>query len=378
MPTPKQLPDGRWRVRVKRGTVQISRTFARAENARKWAEKTYDDLGTGKDPRKEQAKAKQAAFKLWDALERYRPVITARNPRSGDRELTIVDTLQRHPITQKPFAAVTRQDVLALLEEFKTQGPPPPPQKQLANGKLAKQRKRRPCSPQRLHHYRALIRRLYNVAHDQWGFEGLNNPAARIGTDICPPSKMRDRRLQPGEQERLLAHLPATIRVMFLLSIETTLRQSNVLELTWGQVELSARELIIPADQTKNHQPLRVPLTRAAVAAFKDIRPRRPKRDDHVFPSITRYELHSAFDAARRKAGITDLRWHDSTRAEGISRLFETGLNIPEVAQFSGHLDWGQLKRYARMVTKHTLDKLDRLQDAKAKDAGAPDPPANS
>ena len=57
-------------------------------------------------------------------------------------------------------------------------------------------------------------------------------------------------------------------------------------------------------------------------------------------------------------AGINDLRFHD-LRHEGICRLFEAGLNIPEVAMISGHLSWQNLKRYTHLRPEAVLEKLD-------------------
>jgi site-specific recombinase XerD len=45
------------------------------------------------------------------------------------------------------------------------------------------------------------------------------------------------------------------------------------------------------------------------------------------------------------------LHFHD-LRHEGVSRLFEAGYQIQEVAIVSGHKDWAQLKRYTQLKAK--------------------------
>jgi len=45
-------------------------------------------------------------------------------------------------------------------------------------------------------------------------------------------------------------------------------------------------------------------------------------------------------------------------RHEGISRLFEKGFHIPEVALVSGHKDWKMLKRYTNLRPENLLKKL--------------------
>ena len=57
------------------------------------------------------------------------------------------------------------------------------------------------------------------------------------------------------------------------------------------------------------------------------------------------------------KAGITDLRFHD-LRHDGISRLFENGWAIQEVALVSGHHSWSSLKRYTNLKEETILKKF--------------------
>ncbi|MEE1543773.1 MAG: tyrosine-type recombinase/integrase [Alphaproteobacteria bacterium] len=56
-------------------------------------------------------------------------------------------------------------------------------------------------------------------------------------------------------------------------------------------------------------------------------------------------------------AGIRDLHFHD-LRHEAISRLFEVGLNVPEVALISGHKTPAQLFRYTQMQVRTVQQKL--------------------
>ena len=56
---------------------------------------------------------------------------------------------------------------------------------------------------------------------------------------------------------------------------------------------------------------------------------------------------------------IKDLHFHD-LRHEAISRLFEKGLSIPEVALISGHMDVRMLFRYTHLKAEDVLNKLNR------------------
>ena len=67
--------------------------------------------------------------------------------------------------------------------------------------------------------------------------------------------------------------------------------------------------------------------------------------------------IKRAFKRLCAQAGIKGLRFHD-LRREAISRLFERGLAVEEVALISGHRTWSQLKRYTALRAEDVVKKL--------------------
>ena len=61
---------------------------------------------------------------------------------------------------------------------------------------------------------------------------------------------------------------------------------------------------------------------------------------------------------AVKKAGIKDLRFHD-LRHEAVSRFFEMGMSVPEVALISGHKDVRQLFRYTHLNPTNVFKKYE-------------------
>jgi site-specific recombinase XerD len=61
--------------------------------------------------------------------------------------------------------------------------------------------------------------------------------------------------------------------------------------------------------------------------------------------------ITTIFPRAKNALGIEDLHFHD-LRHEGVSRLFEQGYQIHEVALMSGHRDWKMLARYTQLKAK--------------------------
>ena len=54
------------------------------------------------------------------------------------------------------------------------------------------------------------------------------------------------------------------------------------------------------------------------------------KTDHHILP-VTETALRQSWERLVKRAGVNDFRFHDF-RHEAISRFFEMGLSVPEVA----------------------------------------------
>ena len=72
----------------------------------------------------------------------------------------------------------------------------------------------------------------------------------------------RSRRLQAGEEDRLLPACNAHLRAIVEAALETGCRKGELLSLQWSQVQLAPRpELWLPADKTKTGKARRVPIS---------------------------------------------------------------------------------------------------------------------
>jgi integrase len=76
-----------------------------------------------------------------------------------------------------------------------------------------------------------------------------------------------------------------------------------------------------------------------------------------VFPGVTTEAVKHSYMRAIRWAEIEGLRFHD-LRHEAITRLFEKGLNIVEVASITGHKDLRMLRRYTHLKAEDLTKKL--------------------
>jgi len=198
-----------------------------------------------------------------------------------------------------------------------------------------------------------LLGHVFEVARKEWGIN-FHNPVR----DIKLPSdnRPRDRRLQAGEETRLLdacrtARNPWLLPIV-QLALETAMRQGELIRLRWEHIDLNRRTAHLP--DTKNGESRTVPLSTTAI---RELRALPRSLHGQAFPGVTTEAIKRAYIRAVRRAGIEDLRFHD-LRHEATTRLFEKGLNIMEVASITGHKDLRMLRRYTHLKAEDLARKL--------------------
>jgi integrase len=118
----------------------------------------------------------------------------------------------------------------------------------------------------------------------------------------------------------------------------------------WTDFDAQGRSLLIP--QTKNGHSRIIPLSGKAVALLDTL----PRTAERAF-RITANAFRLAWERVKGAAGIDDLHFHD-LRHEAVSRFFELGLTMPEVALVSGHRDMRMLFRYTHPMREAIASKL--------------------
>ena len=128
---------------------------------------------------------------------------------------------------------------------------------------------------------------------------------------------------------------------------ETAMRRSEILALHWENIDQNYTIATLP--DTKNGSKREVPLTRKANQLLGSL----SKQEEFVFPTSDCAVRH-AWDRLVKRAGIKDLRFHD-LRHEAVSRFFEMGLSVPEVASISGHKDYRMLASYTHIRSPNLI-----------------------
>jgi integrase len=180
------------------------------------------------------------------------------------------------------------------------------------------------------------------------------NPVSMIRKPVSAPP--RERRLTSGEAANLFNACQQSRNRWLLpavqLSIETGMRQGELLGLKWADIDLTKRVAYLA--QTKNGTARAVPLSSKAAELMqglaRDIR-------GNLIP-VEKQTLHSAFKAACGRAKLHDFRWHD-LRHEALSRLAERGdLSVLELSAISGHKTLRLVQMYVQLHAAQLAQKL--------------------
>jgi integrase len=168
-------------------------------------------------------------------------------------------------------------------------------------------------------------------------------------------SGRRDRRVTNVELDQLIKYfekqktaIPMADILKFCLA--SGMRISEVCRLEWRHFNAPAKLIVIcdrkhPQDKLGNDQT--VPLLDATGHDAYAILKRQPKNGPRIFPFNSR-TISTYVTRATEEIGLPDLHLHD-LRHEAISRLFEAGYRIEQVALVSGHRDWQMLRRYTHV-----------------------------
>ena len=200
-----------------------------------------------------------------------------------------------------------------------------------------------------------LIQRVFKTAIRKWGYGILVNPVANI--ELPESAKPRKRRLLSNELSILISNADKQrnkyISSIIQFAVETGMRRSEILKLTWNDINLETG--IASLYDTKNGNDRHIPLTKIAIELLSNL----TQSSEFVFP-ISANCLRLAWERCRNKSNIKGLRFHD-LRHEAVSRFFEMGLSVPEVALISGHKDVRQLFRYTHLKPESLIAKYSQI-----------------
>jgi integrase len=337
-------------IAIVRGSVKHRETksFDRRPAATAWVAKREKELARPGALDKAARDKRQPT--LAEAIDRY----TAESlKRIGRTKAQVLASIKSYPIAAKACSDITSPDIVEFAQTLAAR-----------------------VQPQTIANYLSHLGAVFAIARPAWGYPldaqamaDAHTVARRLG--LTAKSTERDRRPTLEELDRLMSHFqevrtrrPSTTPMdkVAAFAIFSTRRLEEIVRIEWSDLDVEGKRILVrdmkhPGQKIGNNAWCDLPEPALRIVQAM------PRTEARIFPYSTD-AVGAAFTRACQLLTIEDLHFHD-LRHEGVSRLFEIGLNIPHVAAVSGHRSWQSLKRYTHL--RQTGDKyagwawLDRI-----------------
>ncbi len=317
----------KYQAQVRRqGFAPTVKTFHTKQDAQEWARLMETKADRGDMPI---SIRELSAYKVADIIKRYRDEAVIKK-RSCEAETYLLNAFLRAPIANLTFAQVTKAHFVSYRNK---------------RIKIVK--------PATVNRELGIISHAFNVAIHDWGLPIKENPLKNLKK--LKMNNARNRRLEPKEYGLILEatrHCTnPNIKPIIQIALRTGMRRGEIINMHWEHIDFNRSILHIPI--TKNGHSRDIPLSHRTIRLLQSLE-RQPR--GQVFQT-TANAFRLIWQRLLKRTGIEDLHFHD-LRHEAISRFFELGLSVPEVALISGHRDYRMLFRYTHMKPENVIEKL--------------------
>ncbi|GLQ26161.1 site-specific integrase [Sulfitobacter pacificus] len=324
--------NGKWAHRE-------SRTFDKHASAAAWYKKRMKEISAAGD---DLSTIKSKGRTLSTAIDRY---ITESVKDMGRTKAQVLRSIREYDIAEMACNDIRSHDIVQFAKD------------------LGSSR-----TPATVANYLSHLGAVFAIARPAWGIP-LDQQAMKDAFVVCNrlgitgKAKRRDRRPTLDELNAILTMLEdkhirrpnsAPMHRIVGFALFSTRRQEEITRVSWEGLDKTHGRVFIkdmkhPGDKVGNDVWCELP------KPAMDIALTMPKKGPLVFPYHSD-TISASFTRACKVLEIEDLRFHD-LRHEGVTRLFEIGETIPQVAAVSGHRSWSSLQRYTHI--KQTGDKYE-------------------
>lgn len=329
-------------------THKESKTFDTEKEATDWAAGVEDKLksGTYNDTRE------LDATPLKDLISRY---IKEESPKKlgAKQEITRLNKWLKNDLAERNLSKLRPKDFAAYIaarrKDISARG-----------GRVAEQTIKLEV---------IAISNVFEIARKDWGYD-IPNPTKTIS--MPKGSGAREARITPSDWKKISAVLINKCRnplyvTIAELAIETGMREDELFRMTWDDVNLPGRKVIVDGKNTATvgeRKKRTVPLSVRAVELLEGL-PRCIENEPLVFQSVRKTSkdgLSRAFSAACADIGLDDGCFH-STRHEAASRM-APHYPMLTLMKIFGWKTPSMAARYYHASDEELLEGLDKMHKA--------------
>jgi integrase len=228
-------------------------------------------------------------------------------------------------------------------------------------------------SPATADRYMCCLRAILRKAVNDWQ---VLDSAPKV--PMYRPRAAEPRFLTYAEFDRLIAELPAHLKLAARFAVCTGLRMRSMLSLEWSRIDMKAKRAWIPGEQMKAGRSLGLPLSKDAITVLKELRKLSPE-GERVFQYRDGLGVSrpvddcntAAFQKAVKRAKLEPLRWHD-LRHTWASWAVRNGVTLHQLMQLGGWASYSMVLRYAHLAPDHLAEAAETAtMRPRSKAAGA-------
>ena len=311
-------------------------TFTRLTDAKAWAQDTESAIRDGRYFKTRESQK----HTLGELIDRYIRDVLPTKPKQSSSQKQQLEWFKAE-IGAHTLADVTPAKIVECRDKLLTE----------ESLKIGKTR-----APATVVRYLAALSHAFTIAVNEWGWLD-DSPMRKVKKPALPRGRVRFLS-EEVERPRLLKACEESsnpyLYPVVVLALSTGMRQGEIMGLTWEDVDLHQGRATL--HETKNGERRVVPLSGKALELLKEHSKVRRLDTALLFPSKNPkkpVDLRAPWEAALKKAGIEDFRFHD-LRHSAASYLAMNGASLAEIAEVLGHKTLKMVKRYSHLSEAHT------------------------
>ena len=329
-----------YRVKIRlRGQPVQTATFVRLSDAKRWAEQTATAMREGRHFATTEAKR----HTLRDAVDRYKAEKLSRLKDKATRAAQLDWWAQE--LGMLVLADLTPARITEAREKLSREP--------ITGGRVR--------SDATVNRYLAALSVVLATCVKSWEWLEVS-PMRRVEKRKEPRGRVRY--LSEDERERLLSACKDNpdLYAAVVLALTTGARRMEIMGLSWAQVDLSRRVILL--EDTKNGERRPLPIVGPALDILRERAKVRRLDTDLLFPGRIHpkqpLDLRTPWETALKKAGVENFHWHD-LRHTTASYLAMNGAGLQEIAAVLGHKTLAMVKRYAHLSHEHVAGVMEDM-----------------
>jgi integrase len=246
-----------------------------------------------------------------------------------------------------------------------------------SNGTTECRSSQKPLSVASINRELATLRRMLNLAHEEWGLLISVPPKIRL----LPGEKNRERVLSQSEEELYLALAPDPLHHFALVCLDTGMRPGEIQRIRWENTHFEPADKALygyihnpeggPKKRCRN-LPMTARVREALLARHGNA---GSPQEGWVFPGnavegfVSYWNLNSQHDRTLKRMSPTTPFCLYDLRHTALTRYGESGSDIFSIRTIAGHTDLKTTGRYVHPTPEHIESAVTRLENYNRKKA---------